>query len=151
MVNANPKDKRLKEIADKSRFWDVDDLMRNFDREMAQLEQGLGHMVWDTQEHRVTTFLRPLPITPRFQVFEDDKKFGLKVTLPRVSKEDIRLNVDKSSAELFACSGDSVCRPYYVSVVANGELDPETAEAKLTGDVFEVSISKGKKKRLKIK
>lgn len=141
----------MKEIVDKSRSWDVDDLIRNFDREMAQLERGLGHMVWDVKEHRVTTFLRPLPMTPIFQVFEDEKEFRLKVTLPNVSKEDIRLNVDKSSTELFACSEDAVCRPYYVSVVANGELDPESADAKLVGDEFEVRVTKAKKKRLKVK
>jgi len=146
-----PKDKHLKDIVEKSRFWDVEDFIRNFDREMAQLEQGFGHMVWDMEEHCVTTHLRPLPMTPSFQISENNDEFRLVVKLPGVSKEDIRLNVDKNSVELLACARDAVCRSYYISVDAGGELVPESADAKLSGDVFEVSVGKTKKKRLKIK
>jgi HSP20 family molecular chaperone IbpA len=145
------KDKHLRDIVEKSQFWDVEDMMRNFDREMAQLERGLGHMVWDMEERRVTTHLRPLPIAPSFQVSEDDKEFKLVVKLPRVSKEDIRLNVDKNSVEIFACTEEAVCRPYYMSVDASSELVPESVEARLSEEVFEVKVAKAKKKRLKIK
>jgi len=151
MDRRSSKDKQLKDIVEKSQFWEVEDLMRNFDREMAQLERGLGHMVWDMDEHRVTTCLRPLPMTPSFQVSEDDKELKLKVRLPGVSKEDIRLNVDRNSVELFACVGELVCRPYYMSVDARGELVPGSAQAKLSGGVFEVCVAKEQKKRLKIK
>jgi len=145
------KDKRLKDIVEKSQFWDVEDLMENFDMEMAQLERGLGHMVWDTDEHRVTTCLRPLPMTPSFQISEDNKELKLKVKLPGVLKEDIRLNVDRNSVELFACTGELVCRPYYVSVDARGALVPESVEAKLSGEVLEVCVAKAEKKHLKIR
>ena len=151
MDRRTSKDKHLKDIVEKSQFWDVEDLIRNFDREMAQLEQGLGHMVWDTEEHRVTTCLRPLPMTPSFQVSEDDKEFKLKVRLPGVPKEEIRLNIDSRSVELFACAGEAMCRPYYMSVDAGSELVPGSAEAKLSGEVFEVKVAKAKKKRLRIK
>ncbi|HJX04870.1 MAG TPA: Hsp20/alpha crystallin family protein [Thermoplasmata archaeon] len=150
MDRRSSKDKHLKDIVEKSQFWDVEDMMRNFDREMAQFEHGLGHMVWDMEEHRVTTRLRPLPITPSFQISEDDKEFKLVVRLPTVSKEDIRLNVDRNSVELFACTDEAVCRPYYISVDASGELVPESAEASLSKEVFEVKVAKAKKKRLKI-
>ena len=151
MDRRSSKNRHLKEIVEKSQFWDVGDLVRNFDREMAQLEQGLGHMIWDAEEHRVTTHLSPLPMTPRFQVSEDDKGFRLVVKLPGVSKEDIRLKVDRNTIELFACTGETVCRPYYVSVDAAGELVPKSAESMLTGDVFEVKIAKAKKRHVKIK
>ena len=143
--------RQLREIVERSQYWDVGDMMRNFDRELAQLEHGLGHMVWDMEEHYITSHLRPLPITPSFQISEDGKEFKLIVKLPGVSGHDIRLNVDKSSVEIFACSGDVVCRPYYMSVDVVGELDPESADARLSRDVFEVSVKKTVKRRLEIR
>jgi len=151
MASTIQKRRQLRDIADKSQFWDVEDLMSNFDREMALLEQGLGHMIWDRDEHRVTTFIRPLPVTPSFRISEDDKEFTLSVKLPNVSKDDIRLKVDKNSVDILACSGDLVCRPYYVSVVTKGELAPETAKARLEDEEFEIKVSKTRKKRLEVK
>jgi HSP20 family molecular chaperone IbpA len=145
------KDKHLREIVEKSQYWDVEDLMRNFDRELDQLEHGLGHMIWDMKERNVTTRLLPLPVTPNFHVSEDSKEFKLVVRLPGVSKENIELNVDAWSVELLACSGDIVCKPYYISVDAMGELIPDSAEAELSGEVFEVRVKKTVKRRLAIK
>ncbi len=151
MGSGQVKGKRIREIVDKSQYWDVDDLIRNFDREMSQLEQGLGHMIWDLDQHRVTTCLLPLPVAPSFDVNEDEKEFKLKVKLPGVSRDELRLRVEKDSVEVFACVGDTSCKPYYLSVVAKGELDPESADAKLSGSTFEVRVQKAKKKRLKIR
>jgi len=145
------KDKHLKDIVEKSQYWDVEDMMRNLDREMAQLERGLGHMIWDMDEHRVTACLRPLPITPTFEVSENDKEFKLKLRLPGVSRDDIGLTINKDSVELFACAREAVCRPYYISVDARGTLLPESAHAKFSGNDFELRVAKAKTKRLKIK
>ena len=151
MDRRTSKDSHLRDIAERSQFWDADDLMRNFDRELAQLEHGLGHMVWDIEEHYVTIHLRPLPITPSFRVSDDGKEFRLIVRLPGVSKDDIRLSIDKARVELFACSGDAVCRPFVISVDAEGELAPESADAKMSGDVLEISVKRALKRRLEIK
>lgn len=151
MDSQNPRDRHLKEMVDRSRFWDAEDLMRNFDREMARLEQGLEHMVWDAGEHRVTTYLRPLPMTPSFKISEGENEFKLTTRLPNISKEDLRLSVDRDNVEIFACSRDLVCRPYYIGVLAKGELVPESADAVLSGEVLEVRVKKVKKKRLTIK
>jgi len=143
--------RNVKELAEKSRYWDVDDMLRNFDEQMAIVEHGLGHMIWDMNESRVTTHLRPMPVTPRFEVFENDKEFTLKATLTNVPKDQIRLNVERNSVELFACTADPVCRPHYLEVDARGTLDPDSVRAKMSGNVLEIKISKVKKKRLKIK
>jgi HSP20 family molecular chaperone IbpA len=151
MASQNTKDKRLREIVEKSQYWDVEDLIRNFDKEMARLEQGLAHMVWDHESRCVTTPLRPLPVTPTFKVDETENEFKIKARLPNVSKEDLRLSVDGKSVSVFACSGDAVCRPYFLRVDADGELVPDSADATMSGESLEVRVAKAKKKRVKIK
>lgn len=145
------KGRRLKDIADLSQFWDAEDLLRNFEQEVARLEQGLGHMVWDTEERRVTAWLSPLPLTPKFEAKESDKDITLKVQLPNVDKDRIKVGVDNESIEVFACPIDVACRPYYMSLDARGTIKPETASVKLSGDVLEVTVLKVKKKRVDIK
>jgi len=151
MAKLDPRHRKIRDIADMSQFWDVDDLMRNFDEELERVEQGLGHMIWDMDDRMVTMSVRPLPITPRFEIIESEKEYGLKVRLPDVPKENVRLNVDSHSLDLFACSGDAVCRPYYLGLEVRDALDPESADASLSDGVFEVRVSKAKKKQLKVK
>jgi len=151
MVRKTHQSSRVKEIADKSQFWDVDDLIRNFEEEMARLEHGLDHMIWDIQDNRVTPLLRPLPLTPAFDISENEKEIELRVRLPGVSKDSIRLNVAKNSIELFACAGDLVCRPYYMSLDVKDALDADSATAELEDWILVVKVLKAKKKRLQIK
>jgi HSP20 family molecular chaperone IbpA len=151
MVRKDFRGRKVKDLAEIASHLEAEDLIRNFDEEMSRLEHGLGHMVYDLQENRVTTWLRPLPVTPRFDVDESESEFKLKVTLPNISKENVRLNVDKKSVELFACSDDAICRPRYIAIDVAGTLDPDSAKAKMTGDTFELKVSKVRKKRLKIK
>ena len=151
MARADIRGRRLRDIREMSRFWDAEDLIRNFEQEMERLERGLGHMVWDTHEHRVTTWLSPLPITPRFHADESDKEIVLRVQLPDVDRDSLRVGVDEKSIELFACSRDPVCRPYHLSLNVQGVLKPDSAEAKMTGDVFEIKVSKIRKRKVEIK
>jgi len=151
MGSHGAKERHLKELVEESQFWDVEDLMRNFDREMAQLEQGLGHMIWDVESRCVTAPLSPLPMTPKFKVTEDESELKLEVRLPGISRENLRLNVDSKSIVILACSGDVVCRPYYLRVDASGEIVPDSAEAALSGETLDVRVAKAKKKRLKVK
>ena len=151
MVRKDLRGKTVKEIVEMSRLWNAEDLLRNFDEEMSEFEQGLGHMIFDVDENRVTTWLRPLPVTPRFELKETDKELELVVSLPQISRDKVRVNIDKNRVELFACSNDAVCRPHYLAIDARGILDPDSAKAKMEGEVFEVKIAKVKKKRLDVK
>lgn len=151
MASTDVKGRRLRDIREMSRFWDAEDLIRNFEQEMERFERGLGHMVWDAHEHRVTTWLRPLPVTPRFAIDESDSEVVLRVQLPNVDRDSVRVGVDERSLELFACSRDPACRPYYLSLDVHGSLKPETAEAKVTGELFELRVSKVRKRKVDIK
>jgi len=44
-----------------------------------------------------------------------------------------------------------VCRPYHLSLNVQGVLKPDSAEAKMTGDVFEIKVSKIRKRKVEIK
>lgn len=151
MAKKDLQGRKIREITEMSRYWDAEDMMRNFDEEMVKLERGLGHMIWDLEENMVTSWIGPLPLAPKFEVSENEKEFKLRAVLPNVAKEKIRLNVGRNSVELSACSDDAICRPHYLAVDSSDVLDPDSARAKLTGDVFEVKISKAKKTRLKTK
>ena len=142
---------KLKDIEEMSRHWSPEDLMRNLDEEMSRLEQGLCHMIYDHDDHRVSACLRPLPATPSFSLEETEDEVRLSVRLPNVSKENVRLDVDKHSIELFACSDDAVCRPHYLSVDVAGLIDPDSTTAEMVGDRVEVRVLKARKKRLKVK
>ena len=151
MVSRELRGRKVKELAEMSRLWDAEDLIRNFDEEMSRLEDGLGHMICDTEDKLITTWLRPLPVTPRFDVTEDDKELKLTVRLPNIPKDKVRMKVHKDRVELFACSDDEVCRPHYIAIDAQGVLNPESAKAKMNRGVFEVKISKARKKKLDVK
>lgn len=151
MVRKDLAGKKVKDIEEMSRLWDAEDLLQNLDEEMTRLEHGLGHMIYDIEEHRVTRWLKPLPVTPKFDVDESADEIRLTVTLPDVPKDNVVVNVDRNSIEVFACSDDAVCRPHYLAVDVSGTLDPDSAEATMTGDVFEIKVSKVRKRRLEIK
>jgi HSP20 family molecular chaperone IbpA len=141
---------KLKDIEERSRHWSPEDLMRNLDEEMSRLEQGLCHMIYDHDEIRVSARLRPLPVTPSFDLKETEDEVRLSVKLPNMSKENVHLNVEKNSIELFACSDDFVCRPRYLSVDSISLLDPDSTKAEMIGSVVEVRVRKARKKRLKV-
>ena len=150
MVRKDIAARKVKDIVEMSMYWSPEDLIRNLDEEMSRLEQGLCHMIYDHDDHRVSAWLRPLPVTPSFNLEETEDEVRLSVTLPDVSKENIRLNVDKNSIELFACSDDLVCRPHYLSVDSASLLDPDSTTATMVGDRVEVRVLKARKKRLKV-
>jgi HSP20 family molecular chaperone IbpA len=151
MVKKNIAARKVKDIVEMSKYWSPEDLIRNLDEEMSRLEQGLCHMIYDHDDHRVSAWLRPLPVTPSFDIVETEDEVRLSVTLRNVSKENVRLNVDKNSIELFACSDDVVCRPHYLSVDSASLLDPDSTTAKMIGDLVEVRVAKARKMRLKVK
>lgn len=145
------KHRHLRDIVEESQYWDAEDLLRNLDEEMQRLEQGMGHMIWDTDERLVTRCLRPLPMTPKFSIKESADDFTLEVDLPNVPEEHMHVNLDRDAVEVFACTDDTVCRPYYVSVESKGPLDPDSASLKLTGSTLHVKVRKAKKRRLTVK
>ncbi len=151
MVKRELGGRKVKDLAEMSRLWDAEDLIRNFDEEMSRLEHGLGHMIFDREQKVVTTWLRPLPVTPRFDVKETDKDLKLTVKLPNIPKDKVRVRVEKDRVEIFACSDDEVCRPHFVAIDSQGMLEPESAKAKMEKGVFEIKVSKARKKRLAIK
>lgn len=141
----------LKELVEESRFWDVSDLMRNFDEEFHRVELGLGHTVWDSANRPVSLCMRPLPSVPRFEASEGREEFSLRVSLPGVPPENVRVDVDKRSVEVFACSDDIICKPYYVSVESQSALDPGSVEVVRDGSWFEIKVKKAKKRRIEIR
>lgn len=151
MVDSIKRTKPLKDIVSESRYWDAEDLLRNLDEEMARLEQGMAHMVWDVRYKAVTRFAKPLPMTPKFQVKDGEKEFVLSVGLPDVPQEHMRVNVLKDRVEVFACTDEAVCRPYFVSVESREPLDPDSVSLKLSGATLHIKVKKAKKKRLNVK
>ncbi len=151
MADARRKQHRLKDIVESSQFWDVEDMLRNFDEEMQRLEQGIDHMIWDMEDRPVTMCLRPLPVTPRFEQDDSADSLSVKVFLPGFTREDVRLQVDKDGIEVLALRRDEFCRPYYVRLDAREVLDPESAHSELSEGVLEISVQKVKKKRLKVR
>jgi HSP20 family molecular chaperone IbpA len=151
MVDRANKPRGLKEIVEESRFWDAEDLLRNLDAELARLERGMGHMVWGSDDKPVTRFLRPLPITPEFSVSDTGDELTLKIVLPNVPEEHMRVNVDKDSVEVFACSDDPICKPYYVRANSKASLDPESVRLRLSDSTLHIKVAKAKKKRLEVK
>jgi HSP20 family molecular chaperone IbpA len=145
------KARKLHEMVEESRYWDAQDLLRNFEEEIQKFEHGIGHMIWDLESRPVTKCLRPLPITPKFAVSETDEVFKLVVELPEVPPEHVRLDVDPGSVEVLACADEYLCRPFYVSVMSQGPLDAESAELERAGATYTVIVRKAKKKRLRIK
>ena len=151
MVDPVWRSRLLKDIVSESRFWDVEDLLRNMDDEMDRLEQGMEHMIWDMHERAITRCLKPLPVTPRFAVTDEDKHFTLSVHLPDVPQENMSVSVYKDRVEVLACSDDVVCRPYFVSVESRSPLDENSVSLKLSDSTLHVKVKKADKKRLKVK
>ncbi len=145
------KPKSLRELVDESRFWDASDLLRNFDEEMDRIEHGLGHAAWDSTYRPVSMCMRPLPTVPRFEMSETREKLTLRVYLPGVPPENLHVDVDKRDVEVFACSDDPICKPYYLSVESQGSLDPDSAEVVRDGPWVEVKVPIAKKRRLEIR
>jgi hypothetical protein len=75
----------------------------------------------------------------------------LKVYLPGVPAENIQVDVDRMSVEVFACSADLICKPYYVSVESKGALDQGSVEARRDGHWVEVRARKVRKHRVEIR
>ncbi len=151
MAKKDLQGRKISDIVEMSRFWDAEDLLRNFDEEMSNIEQGRGHMIWDFEEHRVTSWAGPLPMTPRFELSETDAEFKLRVFLPEVVRENIRVSVGRNGVQLFACSSDQVCRPHFLEVESKGVLDRDSAKTKMVGNTLEIKVAKAKKTRPKAK
>lgn len=143
--------RRLKDIVEESQHWKAEDLLRNMDEEMHRLELGFGHIVLDSNDHIVSKCLRQLPAVPRFQTSEDADEFSLRVFLPNVPTDNVHVDIDKRSVEIFACSDDVICKPYYVDVEARGTLDPDAVDAKRDGNWVEIKVKKAKKRKVEIR
>ncbi len=151
MVDQIDKLKTLRELVEESRFWDASDLMRNFDEEFHRIELGLGHTAWDSMYRPVSMCMRPLPTVPRFETSETKDELSLRVVLPGVPPENVYVDVDKRSVEVFACSDDLICKPYYVSVESHSTLDPDSVEAKRDGQWLVINVRKAKRHRVEIR
>jgi len=142
--------RRARDLVEESRFWNAQDMLRNLEEEMERLERGLGHIIFDAEGKPVTRCVSPLPMTPKFEAKDEGETFRLKVNLPGVEKEDIRLFVERRSIEARAVSGQRICRPYYVIVDSPWDLDPENAEVKFEDGVLTVRAKRLKKTRVAV-
>jgi hypothetical protein len=95
MADETRRRKTLKEIVEESPYWDAEELLRNLDEEMARIEHGVGHFVWDYQDRPVGRCPPLLPLTPRFKINESDEKFRVDVQLPDIPEDMIRVKVGK--------------------------------------------------------
>lgn len=148
---AERRHRRVQDLVEDSRHWDARDMIRNLEEEMARLEQGLGHMIFDSEGRAITLCPSPLPMTPKFETKEEGDEFGLKVSLPSVEKEDVRLYVTRDTIEVRAVSEGRACRPYYLSVDTPWSVDSEDAKVTFEGGMLTVRTRKLRKIRVPVK
>ena len=148
---ANHRRRRVQDIVEESKHWEAEDLLRNLEEEMQRLEQGLGHVMFDAEGLPVTMCVSPLPLAPRFETKELKDEFALRVNLPEVKKEDVRVYVDKDSVEVHAVSSRKICRPFYLSVATPWSVDSDHALVKFENGVLTVRTKRLKKKRVHVK
>ncbi len=141
----------MKDLVEDSRNWDAADLIRNLDEEMERAERGFVHLIWGIDDKPVTRLLRPLPIAPKFKTSESEKEISLEVELPNVPEENMRVNVDRDKVEVFGCTDESQCRPYYLGVESREVLDPDSVKVRLVGYSLEIKVQKSPKKRVTVK
>jgi HSP20 family molecular chaperone IbpA len=150
MADVVRKSRKMKDLVEDSKYWVASDLIRNLDEEMERAEQGFIHMIWGIDDKPVTRMLRPLPIAPKFRTSETERELSLEVELPNVPEENMRVNVDKSKVEVFGCSDELQCRPYYLGVESREVLDPESVKVRLKGYSLEIKVQKSHKKRVTV-
>jgi HSP20 family molecular chaperone IbpA len=143
--------RHIKEISEESKFWDVDYLIRNLEEEMDRVEHGMSHLVWGPEDRLVTHRMRPMPIIPEHETFTSENEFRVKVNLPNVPRGNIKVNIDRDSVEVLACSDDMVCKPYHIHIGADGVLDPDSAQAHMSETVLEITVRKIKKRRVEVR
>jgi|GEM_PF-1731695 len=148
---AERKKRRVQDLVEESRYWDTRDLIKNLEEEMERLEQGLGHVIFDSEGKPVTMCVSPLPLTPKFETKQEGDEFTLKVRLPGVEKENIHLYVNRDSVEVRAVASEKVCRPFYVSVDTPWNVDSEDAQVKFENSVLIVTAKRVKKVRIPVK
>ncbi len=151
MVDAVRKSRKLKDLVEESRHWDASDLIRNLDEEMERVEQGFVHMIWGIDDKPVTRMLRPLPMVPKFRTSESEEEMSLEVDLPNVPEENMRVNVDGSKVEVFGCTDEVQCRPYYLGVESREPLDPDSVKVRLRSYTLQIKVQKAPKKRVKVR
>ena len=151
MADEFRKPRTLREIVEESQFWDAEDLIRNIDAELERLEHGLSHLIWGNDDKPITKRIRPLPITPKFKVNESDDKFNVKVDLPNVPEDQVKIKVDKGGIEISAYTSDLVCRPYYINIESRTALNPDTTTLRHVENIYEVDVEKVKRKRVKVR
>ena len=54
MAEGESKRKRIKEMSERSKNWDAEYFLKNFQEEMDRLERGMSPMGWDADDRRVT-------------------------------------------------------------------------------------------------
>ncbi len=140
----------MKDLVEDSKYWAASDLIRNLDEEMERAEQGFIHMIWGIDDKPVTRMLRPLPIAPKFRTSETERELSLEVELPNVPEDNMRVNVDKNKVEVFGCSDEAQCRPYYLGVESREVLDTESVKVRLRGYSLEIRVRKSQKKRVTV-
>jgi len=148
---ADSKHGRVQDIVEQSKYWDAQDLLRNLEDEMRRLEQGLGHVIFDSGGRPMTICVSPLPLTPKFEMRERPEEFILTVHLPNVEKEDVRLYVNRDRIEVRAVLGRKICRPFYLGVFTPWSVDSERARAELEDGILTVRAKKLKKTRVIVK
>jgi HSP20 family molecular chaperone IbpA len=143
--------RRIQDLVEDSRYWNTEDLMKNLEDEMHRLEQGLGQVMFDSEGRSITMCVSPLPLTPKFETEEEADTLVVKIHLPSIEKEDIRLYVNRGSVEVRAVSGKKMCRPYYLSVDTPWDVDEEGAEVKFENGLLTVKAKRLKKVRVPVK
>jgi len=143
--------RRVQDLVEESKHWEADDLIRNFEVEMQRLEKGLGHMIFNSEDKPISMCVSPLPLTPKFETKKEMDEFDIKVHLPNVEKEDIRLYVNRDSVEVRAVSGKKISRPFHLSVETPWSVDSDDAQVEFKNGILTVKARRLKKIRVPVK
>ena len=89
---------------------------------------------------------------PIVDLNEDNSKVYITYELPGISKDDIELNVSERNVTIEVKNGP---RKYYKSIDLDSEIKPESAKARFTNGILDLTlekanISKGTGKKIKI-
>lgn len=136
------------------------DLLRNLERELENLNSGLGNYIWGGRE--CTLKLSKKFSYPNVDIFDKGHEFLVTVELPGCDKEDIELNISETQIEIKAESDVErrVVNRYWVkeevkksriskTILLPDKVIPEKAKATFECNVLEVRVPKKSKEMRK--
>ncbi len=124
-------------------------------REFTQIQDSFDRLFNNFMDLKKTEGLQPLSFSPSCEIVEDDKSYSLKFDIPGVSKDQVKLEIDKDRLTVRAERKEEkksetkkkyLSEMYYGSYVRSFTLpttiDEKAVEAKFENGVLTVTIPK---------